>query len=328
MYKIGTYTVTERQIQRWTRNFVPERAPYFFTNTTWLDYFLKQGILVYTKKEFFDMFTEFAVSYGFIYKVWTVPENAHVIFVHSHELSPLTEPLREDILRAQVQLNRGQVYDPQWIMQMEGAAKRFQSRKLCPILVDGKESIVLTHAVWSGLPENVKTNWLLRWLSEQVNPQGESVQLPPETPLPIRSREIVSHYASTFPDISGPNCFAATIAAAVGNPDMASTIIRQWLHAGPFFRLLAAHGYEKMRQLCLSDAGTAIQPHDVLVWETRDNDPIHAAYAVSDKLVFNKWGQFWHQPWQIVPLKEVFDYNDALSEGGRISVYRQKGLAP
>lgn len=69
-------------------------------------------------------------------------------------------------------------------------------------------------------------------------------------------------------------------------------------------------------------AALAIQPCDVLVWFTGDGIAGHAAFAVSDELVFQKQAQGWDNPWQVLRVSDVW-YNEYLKTGGHIEIYRR-----
>jgi hypothetical protein len=140
---------------------------------------------------------------------------------------------------------------------------------------------------------------------------------------------LIDEYAGIFPDKSGSNCFAAAAAMVIGdrtiqNLQQSHVLIQQWLHQEPFFRLLKGQGYSKFMECCLIRDLTLVQPPDVLIWYTQDGTARHAAFAMSNELVFQKNSQGWDSPWQVLKVTDIW-YNDYLKTGGHISIYRLKG---
>ena len=110
---------------------------------------------------------------------------------------------------------------------------------------------------------------------------------------------------------------------ATGALAKAEHIIHVWLHQEPFLRSLRSEGYRPVHEIHYGDTSDAIKSLDVLVWSKGDGQMIHASFCVAPGYVFNKMGQSWEQPWFILRLKAVLDYENVLSTGGKLIVYRK-----
>lgn len=182
----------------------------------------------------------------------------------------------------------------------------------------------------------------MKWLQEWHQDDGPAVNkqktvlysaAPPYLPVELQGDServpyaLVNEYVGRFADQSGPNCFAAAIGMALGGTAVASypqsrRLMAQWLHPGPFFRVLDAQGYRKATEIRTLAHASAVQPGDVLVWYASDGTAQHAAFAVSQDTVFQKEGQGWESPWQLVRWEDVW-YNGVLKSGGYIALYHR-----
>jgi len=103
----------------------------------------------------------------------------------------------------------------------------------------------------------------------------------------------------------------------------AEEIIRLWLHQAPFFRMLDSIGYLPCMQVRDEEGLDNMQASDVLVWKNQAGEGIHAAFCIASSFVFNKMGQSWEQPWSVIDIKEILDYGEVISGGGKIVIYRK-----
>ena len=130
-----------------------------------------------------------------------------------------------------------------------------------------------------------------------------------------------------LPTQAVPFAAAIGIAVAAANPNHQSNgnvLIHQWMHPEPFFRLLEAIGYGKTLEVHSSDEFGYVLPADVLVWESKEGVAIHAAFAIGHDLMFQKQGQGWECPWQVLRLNDI-GYSHCLDNDGIISIYRKNG---
>src|SRR5262249_26463593 len=140
---------------------------------------------------------------------------------------------------------------------------------------------VLTHDVWASFPRNVQEAWVLLWLNEQLVDDEVVPINPGHVPVPAALRPLVQKYSGCFADASGANCFAATLAMAMGTLAQAEQIIHLWLHQEPFLRALGAQGYQPVQEIHHGDAIDAITSFDVLVWSSEEGHRVHAAFCVA-----------------------------------------------
>lgn len=199
----------------------------------------------------------------------------------------------------QIQYGRGHIYNTDWL-------NKFQIQISTTTTVDGKPYYFLTWDDWSAFTLETRKEWLLQWLREWRKDEEHT-----ELFQFIHDHEgvpydLIQEYTGTFADMSTANCFAAAIAMVIGtrNQSQSRVLISQWLHQVSFFRLLHGQGYSKHTEF-RDIADLAFQPSDVLVWNTRDGIASHAGYAVSDGLMFQKQGQGWDNPWQVLKISNV-----------------------
>src|SRR5262249_20308709 len=137
-------------------------------------------------------------------------------------------------------------------------------------------------------------------------------------------RPLAMKYSGCFAEASGANCFAATLAIATGTLSHAERIIQLWLHQEPFLRSLNSQGYHPVCEIREGDKIDVIEPLDVLIWANEDGHMVHASFCVAHGYVFNKMGQGWDQPWLILRLEDILNYNEVLTTGGKLLVYRKQ----
>ncbi|QSO52681.1 hypothetical protein JZ785_01715 [Alicyclobacillus curvatus] len=312
--------ISDRALDEIASVFVPARDALYFNGEEIANACLEQGIPVYTRQEFASMYPLFALEYGAVYRLWTMQQSneMRVLLVHPSELNSLSTQIRRNLLVQQVRFGRGHIYNAEW---MTG----FDAHLSTTIDVDGALHSFLTWENWWGLSSLTRKQWVLRWLQDWVAEDARGVEvgtIPREnTRVPY---EIIDEHAGTFGSKSTGNCFAAAIAMVVGaqNPHRARVLVNEWLHQGPFFRLLDGQAYVKhATYLIVRDV--VLQPADVLVWYTGEGVAGHAGFAVTDKLIFEKHGQGWDNPWLVLNLADVW-YNEYLKTGGYIEVYRRE----
>lgn len=313
--------ITESTLDEIAQSFVPERDVYFFDDESIAYTCLRCGLTVYSRPEFASAFPLFAVNYGSVYHLWSMklPQNAFVLIVNPDELKYLSDDIRLNLLARQIEYGRGHIYDMDWFDKLKLPRTRTAD-------VGGKSFYFLTWDDWWEFSPVIRKRWIVEWLRDWRKEDAagfEFVDFPhPHEGVPY---ELIKEYAGTFGSASTANCFAGAIAMVVGiqNPDQSRVLISEWLHQGPFFRLLHGQGYVKCAEYC--DTGNLVfRPADVLVWYTGDGIAGHAAYAVSDDLVFQKQGQGWDNPWQVLRINDVW-YNEYLKTGGSIAVFSRNG---
>lgn len=331
MRPLSACRIAEGQRDGWIKSFLPRHEPFFLRGEHLVNRLLQAGMIVYTRSEFHQSFPGFVLDYGGTYQLWNMPQESYVWLADAPQRLHLDADLLQDILLEQVRLHRGQVYDLTWYLrlQTEQAAPDLHERKWQQFFQryqvdDGSPYVVLTHDVWTVLPRNVQETWVLEWLNDQLADDATVPIHPSRVPIPTSHRPLVMEYSGRFADAGGANCFAATLAMATGTLAQAEQIISLWLHEEPFLRALCAQGYHPVHELRHGDTSDAITSLDVLVWSNQEGRLVHAAFCVAPGYVFNKMGQSWAQPWLVLRIEDVFDYNEVVSTGGTLIVYRKQ----
>jgi len=313
--------ITESTLSRISHMFVPERDVYYFDDDSIANTCLHHGLTVYSREEFESTFPLFALNYGAAYNLWSMqlPKDVFILVVNPNELRGLTDDIRLRLLVQQIEIGRGHIYDMDW----------FEKLKLphsSTVVINGKPYYFLTSDDWRKFTPDIRRQWMVEWLRESRKEDAEVIGVVDFPHLhEAVPYELIKQYASTFGPESTANCFAAAIAMAVAirNPDQSRALILEWLHQAPFFRLLEGQGYIKHVEYYDTN-NLVFQPTDVLVWYTGDGIAGHAGYAMSHELVFQKQGQGWYNPWQVLKISDVW-YNEYLNNGGNIIVFRRIG---
>ena len=319
--------VSERQLDGWIHSFLPQHEPFFLQGEQQVNRLLQAGMIVYTWSEFHASFPAFSLSYGCTYQLWEIPQDTYVWLADASGRLQIDTDLLQDILMEQVRLHRGQVYDDTWLLRLQ-VDRDLNASVWQNILQHGRVNdlarhVVLTHDVWTALPRGVQEAWLLEWLNDQlVNDEVIPVN-PDDIPVPASHRPLVMKYSGCFAEASGANCFAATLALAAGTLARAERVIDLWLHQEPFLRALRAEGYHPVDEMQSGASIDEIKPLDVLIWLNSEGLPVHASFCVAPGYVFNKMGQSWEQPWFVLRVEDILDYDEAISNGGKLVLHRK-----
>jgi hypothetical protein len=321
MPRVFGYTISDKNLNSVIERFVPPSDLYYLADDEIVEALLSGGVPVYTRREFSESYPGFSLEYGDVYHIWQVSlaEQAWVTLVPAEHLGGFDPALLERLLAFQVRCGRGHVYDGDWFSEWERPVST-------TVTVDGRWFYLLTATDWAQYSLEIRQEWVLKWLRNRLQgdvhyPVREAEKRHPRVPFAL-----IIEYAGTLAGVSGPNCFAATIAMVVGgigphHYPQSRRLIAEWLHPEPFFRLLSRQGYAHVKSLRHVSEFSLMQPSDVLVWFSKDGVPTHAAFAVTNALIFHKSAQGWDHPWEVVPVGDVW-YNGCLLSGGHIALYR------
>jgi hypothetical protein len=165
-------------------------------------------------------------------------------------------------------------------------AKRFQvpTEFLERDAVD--DQCILRFDAWNALPQPVQFDWLEWSISSDGLTGLES-----------------NHPLVGFSASSGPNCFAAALAAVHPNQEQALEIAQDWLHQPEFFQALETLGYTAPEPW----NGSLLQPRAVLLFKQPSGDFVHATAHLGDGLMLNKDAQSWHKPRQVLRLEDLLE---------------------
>lgn len=323
LYVIGDAILIDTTLATLVKRFLPPCDLYYFEAEHIHRYLIEAGIPVYTREEFSRSFPRFSLDYGAVYHMFdlAIPEVPWVTLLHASEWRSISRELQAELMVSQIRCGRGSVYCADWFGNADRPANN-------TVTVDGRWFYGLTAGDWQAKGVAEQKLWVLKWLRKWHQDDGPAVGGELNGGFERVPYGLIHEYAGRFADQSGPNCFAAAIGMVLGGTGVASypqsrRLMTQWLHQAPFFRLLDAQRYERVTEVRTIAHTSAVQPTDVLVWCTSDGTAQHAAFAVAPDTVFQKGGQGWESPWQLVRLEDVW-YNESLQSGGYIALYRQQ----
>ncbi|WP_232818675.1 hypothetical protein [Exiguobacterium flavidum] len=267
------------QISAWVNAYVPGKDFYFLRETD-LDRFRDDlaGVLVVPRDEFFKHPSYRQVGLANSYEHWNISqEAAYVLVAHPEWITWLSAAKKQDLNALQVEIGRGLVLP---VPSGQSLAEWYEHL----VEVQGESYLVLHRAMWSRMPDEMRSVLLAGYAKEWDDWTGQA--LPDRTPAHIR------RYANTFPVTSGSNCLAATLFAVSGQ----EWFVSEWVHQQTFLKGLeqAHYGLADQKDESRLDAG------DVVTWVNADGIIQHASYHVGDGMFFNKNGQTFFHPWKIV----------------------------
>lgn len=320
-FRVFDCAITSDKLETLAALFVPDQDVYYIDGDGVAKALLTEGIAVYSRPEFGSSFPTFSLKYGSLYGIWSMQfsDTTCVAAMNADQLASLPPNVSQAILAQQVKLKRGHIYKTDWFNE-------FEKPQTHTIIVDEEWYYLLTSKDWWAFDPEIRRRWVLQWLmacraDEQMG-TSEFDRRCDGVPY-----DLIDEYAGTFAEHSGPNCFAAAIAMVVAGRDSkqylnSRILISQWLHQGTFFNLLREHEYSKAAEWQSTRDLSGVQPADVMIWYGGDGSAGHAAFAVSNELVFQKQAQGWEAPWQVVRIADVW-YNEYLKSDGYIAVYRR-----
>jgi hypothetical protein len=211
------------------------------------------------------------ILYVNAYLHWQMPPEVTRLIVSGPDwIARLGAEVRRRVLERQVALRRGLVFPRDSFATLPDALEAF---------VVGND-VVLCHAAWDALPDDLRRQVLLR---EQA--RWDDVAC---FPAPDDAPEHIRAIANTFGQPDGANCLSTTAYCVTGQAWLRDL----WLFQPAFRDLIARHGY-----LPAPDCSPC--PDDVVTFEVEDVI-IHAAYCLGDDRFINKNGQSRFNPIRIV----------------------------
>ncbi|OBR64068.1 hypothetical protein A7K91_20470 [Paenibacillus oryzae] len=319
MYELSGFKMTESQVERWLSGFIPEQELYYINEFELISEIQSMGFPVYSRQQFAEAAGDYLGEYGAGYRHWNVASTASLALIESAALKD--KQLRGRLFAQQVELGRGHVYALDWIQELGSDCLRvfYEEDSIAG------DQLLLTYSAWSRLSETCRLHWLLKWLRERLD---ASISLPADVVreqlhegnlIPEACKKAIISHLQLFPISSGANCFSAAIGCYLGS----SKIIEGWLNVEQFLDRVNEEGLVECGEITRYSELELVRPDQVLVWENGKGALIHAAYSISDTLLFNKMGQFWFQPWQCLAAASIWNYGNCLSGGGRIILLRR-----
>ncbi|HLQ70583.1 MAG TPA: hypothetical protein VK142_02185 [Bacillota bacterium] len=314
--KIKNLDVGNETLNQWIENLLPEYDIFFFPrHHEMLIEELRPNALVMP-------FSEFSSHNGFnnintlnSYQLWQLTDDvAYACVVQPEVIATIDASKRKEILRVQKSVNRGLIFEWDFLSGMlddnHPDISNLQD-SLSPFLFEfeGKSYLSLQTSLWNSLDTALKYMLLLSKASEFV----DDVKITDQQMNRFKEgNPHISRYFNSFSKWNGANCFAATLASISTDADI-DWLIFFWIHQEGFKSGLKANGYK-----FVSTSLDTLQSKDVLLWKNGKNI-VHASYYLGDGFFFNKHGQSFITPWQIVSTAHM--YKIWGSEG--IEIYRK-----
>ncbi|WP_369903354.1 hypothetical protein [Bacillus manliponensis] len=301
MYTVKNNTISNEVIKLWQKVFVPDVDYFFFEE--------KPTFCEVTMKDTSTIPLHMKTSF----LTWSVHKRACYMTVMENQFfCSLNENIQKQILREQVRLNRGFVFEVkelELLLQHENEEEWKPLLQTYSFLYEGKKLFILQGFVWRQFPERIRICILIYIAEMFVEEDSVEVSVPEEV-LHIK------RYINTFIGRNGPNCLGTTLAAIETNKEFLETYIHEWIQPKEFKEVLHNKNYKIIEN-------PTIQQGDVLVWEENET-AVHACYALTDDIVFNKNGQTMFNPYQCVTVKQVqHNWRHVEQQGGRFVIYRK-----
>ncbi|RDU38004.1 hypothetical protein DRW41_00030 [Neobacillus piezotolerans] len=311
--------IKSETLSYWMEHNFPKSDLFFFTKE---DESIIEGlgpnVMAIPVKEFLSdsFFNDFNTLN--IYQLWQVnrQEAAFACVAHPGAIALVDSSLRKRIFQIQKKLNRGLLFEWKIIEPfLDGNGMESLLEMLAPYVFEYEsvQYLALQADLWAELPLEFKQAFLVRMAGQFIDDVDIS-----ETQLNEfrMAYPHLSPYINTFSAANGPNCLAAVLAAVAGESAETEWLISKWAGGYVFENALKANGYFNVE-----GGSENLLPGDVFVW--KDSNGIqHAAYHLRNGFFFNKHGQMFINPWQIITKEKLID---VWGEDG-LYVYRQELL--
>ncbi|WP_053365648.1 hypothetical protein [Bacillus sp. FJAT-27245] len=299
----------------WMGNNFPKNDLFFFTEEDEsLIEALGPNVMAIPVKEFFpdSFFNDFNTLNS--YQLWQIDrqEAAFVCVVHPGAISSVDASLRKRIFQIQKKLNRGMLFE--WEMIEPFVAQHGMEpllEMLAPFVFgyESKQYLALQAGLWAQLSTEFKQAFLVGMAGQFIDDvdisESQLTEFRMEYPY-------IAPFMNTFSAANGANCLAAVLAAIAGRSADTEWLISKWVGGYVFENGLKANHY-----FYEEEGSEKLLPGDVLVWKN-SNGIQHAAFHLRDGFFFNKHGQTFMNPWQIITKEKLFE-----AWGKQFVVYRK-----
>ncbi|WP_270406475.1 hypothetical protein, partial [Bacillus paranthracis] len=277
------------------------------------------NILLMPKEEFSNHTIFNNINSRNSYQVWNIHKDIQFVCVANPSLiMQWDKETRESIFRIQFEVNRGSIYE--WDM-IECVLEDIPSplsktailQHVSPysFTYDSKRYISMQKSLWDNLHKEFQYKFLLLLTKQFVYQTSLSKE---QIKKFENSFPHIAPYFNSFSSVNGANCLAATLASICSEKSEAKWIITKWVHDNSFLKGL------QIKQYRLKSASIdSLQPSDILVWKNEKNKVLHASFHLGGGYFFNKNGQSFFNPWQLVHIESLLN----TWENERIEVYRK-----
>ncbi|WP_270394542.1 hypothetical protein [Bacillus paranthracis] len=307
-------------LNKWIKQFLPEYDLFFFPKKygAVVKHFTS-NILLMPKEEFSNHTIFNNINSRNSYQVWNIHKDIQFVCVANPSLiMQWDKETRESIFRIQFEVNRGSIYE--WDM-IECVLEDIPSplsktailQHVSPysFTYDSKRYISMQKSLWDNLHKEFQYKFLLLLTKQFVYQTSLSKE---QIKKFENSFPHIAPYFNSFSSVNGANCLAATLASICSEKSEAKWIITKWVHDNSFLKGL------QIKQYRLKSASIdSLQPSDILVWKNEKNKVLHASFHLGGGYFFNKNGQSFFNPWQLVHIESLLN----TWENERIEVYRK-----
>ena len=300
MYRLKGYGVSEGILREWGERLIPEEEWFYFIREVHSISMEPLNTLDYS---------EVGLDIRTSYLTWGIStEVRYYTRMNYARFESLPKKTQEEIVAQQWESRRGLLFKKEVLCEL------FQVPSIhahVTTLPTGEDIIHLHRGLWETVSEKSQFTFLLNYGAMWV--EEDSIW----NELSMREQKhLISHAPhleekiDTFPTTNGPNCLAA-VAMAISN---IHSFMDQWMHGEEFLAILQDQEYVTIDT-------TDLRPGDVLVWFDNSNQPIHAAYAMTESYAFNKHGQTMFNPWQVLKIEDVLSSWSNLDN--RLAIFRR-----
>ncbi|MED1410704.1 MULTISPECIES: hypothetical protein [Bacillus] len=295
-------------LNKWIEQFLPEYDLFFFSakNECIVKYFTSNTLFM-TKQEFFNHSIFNNIDNRNSYQIWNIHKDVNLICVaNPNVITQLDNETRQIIFQIQLEVNSGSIYEWDFIelalQDIHSVSIRdsiLQYLSLYSFEHNSKQYISMQKTLWDNLHKEFKYKFLLLLARQFVYPNSLN-----ENQIKTFNEQFphIATYFNTFSTTNGPNCFASTLASIRSEHSEVQWIITKWVHDYSFLKGLDVKNY-RLKSMSLD----FLQPKDILVWRNEGKNIIHASYYVGDGYFFNKDGQSFFNPWQLVHINNLQD---------------------
>ncbi|MES5893638.1 hypothetical protein [Bacillus cereus group sp. RP43] len=307
-------------LNKWIEQFLPEYDLFFFPAKygTVVKHFNSNTLLM-SKEEFSNHSIFNNIDSRNSYQVWNIHKDIQFVCVANPSLiTQWDKETRKSIFQTQLEVNRGSIY--KWDI-IESILEDIRSTSIKTSILellsfysfenDSKRYISMQKSLWDNLHKEFQYKFLLLLTTQFVCQTSLSAEQ-------IKKFEgkfpHIAPYFNTFSTANGANCLAATLASICTEKSEAQWVITKWVHDNSFLKGLIMKGYG-VKSVSID----SLLPSDILVWKNENNKIIHASFHLGNGYFFNKDGQSFFNPWQLVNIDNL------LHTWGkeRIEVYRK-----
>lgn len=276
-----------KDFKNWT-SCVPVSGDLVFLNNTTLKNLKILPYPVYTTQEVRDQSLTLWTLNNRSWYGYALNRASHCVWLPTGCLESLPLGTQSLLAKAQVELNVPTLVD----------SKHF-SKSLGRVFKKFGKHYWLSSSSWNCCSKQNKVAALRAWFNQNEIVLHDSID--PKTLAHDAYKELLrigyDSLVNSYRPFSGPNCLA-TAAGAVAAKDNVK-ISNQWLHGAPFLNFLRKSEYRKFQ-------ATSYLKGDVLVF-TSKKSVAHAAYLLSENLVFEKPGQDFYEPYRIGKVSELME---------------------